>query len=201
MIGSSLIINSLCLPSAPVLMYTSGHSFISEGISMGWFVSDKDIRKGGENGFESMLTGLNAGPTCSRNTSWHLTLLASTEPMLKKHASPNIWYRHESKQLCCQAAWLSLTPALSNNLRFEDVAEAPWEWFDINEVSHRLCKANPTNASQRVASYSEVCRSYSPRIMTKVKTECKFWGEIRGSQGRGLEHRSTWGFEHVKNWE
>ena len=25
--------------------------------------------------------------------------------------------------------------------------------------------------------------------------------ELRGSQGRGFEHRSTWGFEHVKNWE
>ena len=26
-------------------------------------------------------------------------------------------------------------------------------------------------------------------------------GELRGSQGRGFEHRSTWGFEHVNNWE
>ena len=28
-----------------------------------------------------------------------------------------------------------------------------------------------------------------------------FWGELRGSQGRGFEHRSTSGIEHVKNWE
>ena len=27
------------------------------------------------------------------------------------------------------------------------------------------------------------------------------WGELRGSQGRGFEHRSTWGFEHVESRE
>ena len=31
--------------------------------------------------------------------------------------------------------------------------------------------------------------------------QCLIWGELRGSQERGLEHRSTWGFEHVKNWK
>ena len=25
--------------------------------------------------------------------------------------------------------------------------------------------------------------------------------ELRGSPGRGFEHRSTWGFEHANNWE
>ena len=29
----------------------------------------------------------------------------------------------------------------------------------------------------------------------------RFQGELRGSQGRGLEHRSTWGFEHIENWK
>ena len=28
---------------------------------------------------------------------------------------------------------------------------------------------------------------------------CEFTGELRGSQGRGFEHRSTWGLGHVNN--
>ena len=33
------------------------------------------------------------------------------------------------------------------------------------------------------------------------KRRVLLWGKIRVSQGRGFEHRSTRGFEHVKNWE
>ena len=28
----------------------------------------------------------------------------------------------------------------------------------------------------------------------------RFWRELRGSQGRRSEHRSTWGYERVMNW-
>ena len=41
-----------------------------------------------------------------------------------------------------------------------------------------------------------------PGLRTAGRTSMpSLWGELRGSQGRGLEHRSTWGFEPVKSWE
>ena len=42
---------------------------------------------------------------------------------------------------------------------------------------------------------------HSGSLVQHLRHGSIFQGELRGSQGRGFEHRSTWGSEHVKNCE
>ena len=71
-------------------------------------------------------------------------------------------------------------------------------WFCFEARCATPCQATPHLSSPHHATPSYTITDHTAPDRAQ-RRERSFQGELRGSQGRGFEHRSTRGFEHVKN--